>query len=243
MSSEAPRILGVNIDHVATLRQVRLAAYPDLAQAIREVEAGGADFITAHLREDRRHIQDADLKTIGEVAQTWLNLEVALAEEMVDIACAHGPKSVCLVPESREELTTEGGLDVVGQAQRVSDVTARLKAEGIEVSLFIDPDPAQIDASARAGADAIELHTGTFANARSDAGREAETRALFSGAGRAHAAGLIVNCGHGLTVDNVASLNGLPHVHEYNIGHSIVADALYCGLSAAVARMREALEL
>lgn len=242
MPDKPQRILGVNVDHVVTLRQVRNARYPDLARAIAAVEAAGADFITAHLREDRRHIQDEDVATIMRSATTWLNLEISLASEMVAIACAARPRSVCLVPERREELTTEGGIDAIGLAGPLRAAVARLKEAEIEVSLFIEPDPAQIDAAVAAGADAIELHTGAYALAAgSDAA--AQLQLLRTAAAHAHAAKLGVNCGHGLTVANVAPLIDLPHVREYNIGHSIVTDALFVGLAEAVRRMREALAL
>ena len=243
MSSQPKRLLGVNIDHVVTLRQVRNARYPDLARAIGEVEAAGADFITAHLREDRRHIQDADVATIMATTTTWLNLEISVAPEMVALACAARPRSVCLVPERREELTTEGGIDVTALAEPVAAAAAELKQAGIEVSLFIEPALSQIDAAAKVGADAIELHTGAYALAAQEGAGTEQLQLLHAAAAHAHAMGLTVNCGHGLTVANVAPLVELPHVREYNIGHSIVTDALFCGLGAAVRQMREALAL
>ena len=238
-ASDRNGLLGVNIDHVATLRQVRGVDYPDLAEAVRAAERGGADFITAHLREDRRHIQDADVQLIMEACSSWLNLEISIDREMVGIACERRPRTVCLVPEKREELTTEGGLDVAGE---VREAVERLSAAGVGASLFIDPDEGQVRASASAGAKAIELHTGTYANASGTA-RDSEVARLRKAAELAHGLGLVVNLGHGLTVDNVAEVRDLPHAHEFNIGHSIVASAVLVGLERAVSDMRKALML
>ena len=241
-ASDRNRLLGVNIDHVATLRQVRGVDYPDLAEAVRAAERGGADFITAHLREDRRHIQDADVQLIMEACSSWLNLEISIDREMVGIACERRPRTVCLVPEKREELTTEGGLDVAGEASEVRAAVERLSDAGVAASLFIDPDEGQVRASASAGAKAIELHTGTYANASGTA-RDSEVARLRKAAELAHGLGLVVNLGHGLTVDNVAEVRDLPHAHEFNIGHSIVASAVLVGLERAVSDMRKALGL
>ncbi len=231
-------LLGVNIDHVATLRQVRLASYPDMLAAAIEAERGGADFITVHLREDRRHIQDADVGILMKGIATHLNLEIAAAEEMVAIAAAHCPAKVCIVPERREELTTEGGLDVAGAGVPLGSAIARLKERGIEVSLFIDPDPLQVEASSKAGADAIELHTGEYANRPGDG---AQLGRLADSIEMGLAAGLKVNAGHGLTVDNVAPVAALRGIAELNIGHSIVARAVFVGLAAAVGEMLRAM--
>jgi pyridoxine 5-phosphate synthase len=230
--------LGVNIDHVATLRQVRRTPYPDILLAAREAERGGADGITVHLREDRRHIQDRDVDALRQHIATKLNLEMAATEEMVRKARAVRPKDVCLVPERREELTTEGGLDVAGQAHEVAAVVRELRAAGIRVSLFVDPEERQLEASQQLGAAAVELHTGTYADAADAAARESELRRLQAAAALAHGMGLIVNAGHGLTLDNVTEVARIASVHELNIGHSIVADALFVGLAEAVRRMK-----
>ncbi len=237
------RLLGVNIDHVATLRQARGVDYPSVAEAVLAVERGGADFITAHLREDRRHIQDGDVPLIMDACKGWLNLEISADPEMVRIACERRPKSACLVPERREELTTEGGLDVAGSSGALQPVAESLKDAGVEVSFFIDPDPRQIEASKETGAQAVELHTGSYANLPAGAERNAEADRIVAAAEAARGLGLTVNLGHGLTVDNVIPLLEVPHVREYNIGHSIVARAVFVGLEAATAEMREALRL
>jgi pyridoxine 5-phosphate synthase len=230
--------LGVNIDHVATIRQARRTVYPDVVQAALLAERGGADGITAHLREDRRHIQDHDIDALRAHIGTKLNLEMAATEEMVRKACAVRPQDVCLVPERREELTTEGGLDAAGQLETLSRALGSLQAAGIRVSLFIDPETRQIAAAARLHADAIEIHTGAFADATTPAARGAELKRISESAQRAHSAGLIVNAGHGLTLENVAPIAALPLVHELNIGHSIVAAALFVGIEEAVRRMK-----
>ena len=230
--------LGVNIDHVATLRQARHTPYPDLLAAARAAERGGADGITVHLREDRRHIQDRDVEVLRAGIGTKLNLEMAATDEMVRIACAARPADVCLVPERREELTTEGGLDVAGQLTALASAVAHLRDAGIRVSLFVDPDALQVAAAVRLHADAIELHTGPYAEAHAPAVREAELARVRLAADRAHAAGLIVNAGHGLTLDNVGPIAAVPELHELNIGHAIVADALFVGLEEAVRRMQ-----
>lgn len=243
MSIDAARqLLGVNIDHVATVREVRGEKYPDLTAAVRSVELGGADFITAHLREDRRHIQDADVPAIMAASGTWLNLELSLAPAMLAIGCQHQPRTVCLVPEKREELTTEGGLDVVGQPERVAAAVARLVEVGSEVSLFIDPEPTQVAAARASGAQAIELHTGAYANVTGSAA-DTEFAKLAAAAKQGLELGLTVNLGHGLTLDNVGRVAAIPRTTEFNIGHSIVARAVFIGLTAAVAEMRTAIGL
>jgi pyridoxine 5-phosphate synthase len=241
--------LGVNIDHVATLRQARYAQMPgahhvepSLLEAVRACEAAGAAGITIHLREDRRHIQDADVKAIRAAVRTRLNLEIGNTEEIVAIACAARPDSVCLVPEHREEITTEGGLDVVGQEAAIAASTARLQREGIRVSLFIDPEAAQVAASARVGADMVELHTGGYANAQG-AEREAELGRLLAAGAQAAGLGLQVNAGHGITVGNLGPLLAIPALQELNIGHHIISRALVLGLQGAVAEMLEAMGL
>ena len=230
--------LGVNIDHVATLRQARRTPYPDVLAAAAAAERGGADGITVHLREDRRHIQDADVVALRQRVQTKLNLELAATAAMTEIACAVRPADVCIVPERREELTTEGGLDAAGSLDTLGPVVERLRAAGIRVSLFIDPEARQIEAAQRVAADAIEIHTGAYAEASATDTRTAELERIRDAAQRAHAAGLIVNAGHGLTLENVASIAAIPVIHELNIGHSIVADAVFVGLEEAVRRMK-----
>ena len=241
-----PRILlGVNIDHAATLRQARYRgmhasphAEPDLVAFTREALAGGADGITVHLREDRRHIQDGDVHAIAQQAGVRLNLEMACTSAMVDFARQLRPAAACLVPESREEVTTEGGLDVAGQLERVTQTTRELTAAGIEVSLFIGPDESHIRAAARAGAPVIELHTGAFANAWKTEAAAAELARLSAGCTLAHELGLVVNAGHGINYDNIGAILTLPHLHELNIGHSIVSRALFNGIRSAVAEMK-----
>ncbi|MFQ5667166.1 MAG: pyridoxine 5'-phosphate synthase [Candidatus Binatia bacterium] len=230
--------LGVNIDHVATIRQVRRTTYPDVLAAAQAAERGGADGITVHLREDRRHIQDRDVDALRRGVRTKLNLEMAATDEMVGKACTVRPCDVCLVPERREELTTEGGLDVAGQLPALAPVVEQLRAAGIRVSLFIDPEAHQIQAAQRLHADAIEIHTGAYAAARTPQARRGELERVQTAARSAQAAGLIVNAGHGLTRDNVAPIAAIPAINELNIGHSIVADALFLGLEQAVRRMK-----
>ena len=231
--------LGVNIDHVATLREARYRGLshgePCPVEAARICEAAGAHGITAHLREDRRHIQDRDIWRLREVVKTRLNLEMANSPEIVAIALKLKPEIVCLVPERRQEVTTEGGLDVVGNEHSLTETRKRMNDAGIEVSLFIAPDAKQIEASARTGAQFIELHTGQFAEHFADAAkREVELQRLINGATRAKSLGLQVNAGHGLNYENLAALNRVPHLVELNIGHSIVSRAVFTGLSAAV---------
>jgi pyridoxine 5-phosphate synthase len=234
--------LGVNIDHVATLREARYrgAAHgePCPVEAARICEAAGAHGITAHLREDRRHIQDRDIWRLREVVKTRLNFEMANSPEIIAIALKLKPEIVCLVPERRQEVTTEGGLDVVGNEGALTETRKRMNDAGIEVSLFIAPDLKQIEASARTGAQFIELHTGQFAEHFGDAAkREDELQRLIEGSKLAQSLGLQVNAGHGLNYENLSALNRVPHLVELNIGHSIVSRAVFTGLSAAVTEM------
>lgn len=232
--------LGVNIDHAATLRQARGVDYPDPLEIALLAEEGGADYITAHLREDRRHIQDHDIHALQEKLTTHLNLEMAVTDEMVAIACELKPRDVCLVPEKREELTTEGGLDVVGQLDRVALACKKLADSGIRVSLFIDPNPRQIEAAVAVGAPVIELHTGHYANLSGEA-QATELATIKQAAKNADAAGLIVNAGHGLTLSNVEPVAAIEQIRELNIGHSIIAQALYVGIVNAVGEMKTAM--
>lgn len=230
--------LGVNLDHVATLRQARGTPYPDPLHAVFVAEQAGADGITLHLREDRRHVQDRDLELAVRVVQTKLNLEMALTEEMLAIAERHRPADCCLVPERRQELTTEGGLDVKGQMPRLREACQRLAAAGVRVSLFIDPEPAQIEAAAAVGAPAIELHTGAYADARDAPTRAHCLERLREGVALGRSAGLQVNAGHGLHYHNVQPVAALDGVSELNIGHGIVARAVLTGLDEAVREMK-----
>jgi pyridoxine 5-phosphate synthase len=229
--------LGVNIDHVATLRQARGTRYPDPVYAALMAEQAGADSITLHLREDRRHIQDHDLTAIRAVLQTRMNLEMAVTDEMLDIATRIGPEDCCLVPEKRTEVTTEGGLDVASQVQRVGEACRRLVAHGIRVSLFIDPDEAQIEASAQAGAGVVELHTGAYAHAQGP-DRGPELHRLRNAARFAASRGLAVHAGHGLHYHNVQPVASIADIVELNIGHAIVSRAVFHGLAAAVSEMK-----
>jgi pyridoxine 5-phosphate synthase len=236
-----PRLkLGVNIDHVATIRQARGTDYPDLLAAAHCCEAAGADGITIHLREDRRHIQDADVWRLRRECRLPINLEMANAPAIVRMALRVKPAEVCLVPERRQELTTEGGLDVLGQFQSMQRTVARLRDAGIAVSIFIAPDAAQLAAAARLGVPVVELHTGAFANARG-AALPRELRRLQRAADCAHDLGLQVNAGHGISYANIADVLQLRWLDTLNIGHSIVARALFCGLTRAVREMRTAL--
>ena len=230
-------LLGVNIDHVATVRQARRATVPDVVAAARAALAAGADSITVHLREDRRHIQDTDVSRLSKVTGLRLNLEMAATEEMVRIARVVHPDSVCLVPEKRQELTTEGGLDVTGQMVRVRGVCQKIAAKGIKVSLFINPDPAQVSAAKDAGANQVEIHTGAYAEA-SGAVRAMELKKVSEASALARKLGLVVNAGHGLDYDNVGPIARLDGMNELNIGFSIVARALFVGLDAAVREMK-----
>jgi pyridoxine 5-phosphate synthase len=233
-----PILLGVNIDHVATLRQARGTRYPDPLQAAIEAEQAGADSITLHLREDRRHIQDRDVAMLSDVLNTRMNLEMAVTEEMLDIACRFQPADCCLVPERREELTTEGGLDVAGQMERLRDACQRLSAAGVRVSLFIDADSRQVEAAREVGAPCIEIHTGHFADANSASDRETEFSKIQKAIALGHQMGLHVNAGHGLHYHNVQAIAALPQVRELNIGHAIVARAVFSGLGEAVREMK-----
>lgn len=230
--------LGVNIDHIATLRNARGTKYPDPVHAAEVAERAGADGITIHLREDRRHIKDRDVHILRETIQTRMNLEMAVTDEMVEIALKTQPEYVCLVPEKREELTTEGGLDVVGHLEKVKLATKALTEAGIKVSLFIDADREQIDAAKACGAPFIELHTGHYADAENDDDQQDELKKIAAGASYAADLGIIVNAGHGLTYHNVAPIAAIPEIHELNIGHSIIGRAAFDGLHKAVADMK-----
>lgn len=229
--------LGVNVDHVATLRQARGTRYPDPVYAAMLAEEAGADGITIHLREDRRHIQERDVHVMMETLQTRMNLEMAVTEEMIAFAEKVKPPLVCLVPEKREELTTEGGLDVAGQLSRVQEAVSRLSAAGCEVSLFIDADEAQIDAAKRVAAPVIELHTGAYAECVG-ADQKAELQRIQQGVQQGLDLGLIVNAGHGLHYHNVIDIAAIPGIHELNIGHGIMARALFTGMKEAVREMK-----
>ena len=231
--------LGVNIDHVATVRQARRTYEPDPVWAAALAELGGADGITIHLREDRRHIQDRDLKVLLETVTVKLNLEMACADEVVAIACAAKPAQATLVPESRQEVTTEGGLDVAGQRAKVTDVVRRLHDAGIVVSLFLDAEERQIDAAAELGADAVELHTGSYALAAHGRPQQEQLEKLRRGAAQIVERGLTLHAGHGLTYRNVLPVARLPQMCELNIGHSIVARALMVGFQQAVREMKD----
>ena len=233
--------LGVNIDHVATLRQARRTDYPSLLEAAALCEKAGAHGITIHLREDRRHIQDADVYALRETPSTPLNLEMANNPDIVRIALEVKPEEVCMVPERRQELTTEGGLDVVGQRDALVPVVEALSEAGIAVSLFIDPDAQQVEAASAIGAPTIELHTGAYAE-HTGTERKKELARLTDAAQRAHALGLVVNAGHGLTLDNVDPILAIPHLNTLNIGHSIVCRALFVGIEQATREMLEKLQ-
>lgn len=235
-------LLGVNIDHVATLRQARGTRYPDPVQAAMIAEEAGADGITVHPREDRRHIQDRDVLLLRETLQTKMNLEMAVTDAMLAFAEQVRPECVCLVPEKREELTTEGGLDVDGQEERVAKACDRLAQIGAEVSLFIDPDPVQIDAAVRCGAPVVELHTGEYAEAADPQALEASFKVLENAVAYARKRGLIVNAGHGLHYHNTERVAAITGINELNIGHAIIARALFTGLKEAVRDMRAILE-
>jgi len=231
-------LLGVNIDHIATLRQARLTRYPDPVEAVYAAENGGADGITVHLREDRRHIQERDIDMIQEILLTRLNLEMAVTDTMLAYAEKKRPAHCCLVPEKREELTTEGGLNVVADEARVRDACQRLHAAGTEVSLFIDPDIKQIEAAIRCDAPTIEIHTGTYADAKTAVERDKELQRVIKAAQFARKAGIIVNAGHGLNYQNVQAIAQIPELNELNIGHGIIARALFMGLENAVREMK-----
>jgi pyridoxine 5-phosphate synthase len=232
-------LLGVNIDHVATLRQARGTLYPEPVQAALVAEQAGADGITAHLREDRRHIQDRDIFLLKDMLHTRLNMEMAVTDEMVGIAVKVQPYACCLVPEKREELTTEGGLDISGNLNRMQWACDKLRGAGVEVSLFINPDKAQIDAAVKAGAPVVELHTGRYAEAKNPAQQAEELTHIRQAAHYAHAAGLQVNAGHGLHFYNVEAICAIPEIVELNIGHSIIAQALFSGLAQTVKDLKQ----
>lgn len=238
MSLPTEIFLGVNVDHVATVRQARGGSFPDPVMAALEAEQNGADGITIHLREDRRHIQDRDVRVMAEVLQTRMNLEMAVTDEMLSIAVDTKPNACCLVPEKREELTTEGGLDISGQLSRIRAASEELQRANIRVSLFIDPDPEQIRASADAKADCVELHTGCYADAATDVIRSKELDRLIEGAELAHDLGLVVHAGHGLNYHNVKPVAAIAQLEELNIGHALISRALFSGLAAAVSDMR-----
>jgi len=230
--------LGVNIDHVATLRQARGTLYPSPVQAALMAECAGADSITLHLREDRRHIQDADVEILRRLLQTRMNLEMAVTDEMVAIALRVQPQDVCLVPEKREELTTEGGLDVAAHFDKVREACGKLAVAGIRVSLFIDADRRQMDAAKAAGAPVVEIHTGHYADAKSHAEQQQEFARVADAAAHGQAIGLQVNAGHGLHYHNVQPVAAIPGMAELNIGHAIVAHALFAGWENAVREMK-----
>ena len=232
-------LLGVNIDHIATLRQARGTNYPEPVQAALVAEQAGADGITAHLREDRRHIQDRDIFLLKDMLHTRLNMEMAVTDEMVAIALQVRPYACCLVPEKREELTTEGGLDVSGNLGRMQWACDQLAGAGVEVSLFIDPDEWQIDAAVKAGAPVVELHTGCYASAKNPAQQAEELARIRQAAHYAHSAGLQVNAGHGLNFFNVEAICAIPEIVELNIGHSIIAQALFSGLAQTVKDLKQ----
>ena len=229
--------LGINLDHIVSLREARHTLYPDFRKAIETAEAAGADGITIHLREDRRHIQDRDVYLAREVVSTTLNLEMAATDEMIRIACDVKPNFCCIVPERREELTTEGGLDVIRYQNRLRDLCSQLAEMQIKVSLFIEPDPAVIDTVAAIGAPMVELHTGKYADLQADTDTEYER--LVKVARYAADCGLIVNAGHGLSISNVGPIAAISQIYELNIGHAIVADAIFMGLDNAVREMKQ----
>lgn len=234
-----PILLGVNIDHIATVRQARGTRYPDPVKAAMDAEEAGADGITLHMREDLRHIQARDVRLIRQVLQTRMNLELAVTESMLAFAEEIRPEHACLVPEKREEITTEGGLDVLGQQRIVAEAVTRLQALGSEVSLFIDPDLEQIKAAAETGAPAIELHTGCYADATEVEDQEQELKRIQEAASYAASLNLIVNAGHGLHYHNVQPIAAIKELNELNIGHAIIARALFCGMKEAVRDMRQ----
>ena len=234
----AELLLGVNIDHIATVRNARGTHYPDPVQAAFVAEQAGAEGITVHLREDRRHITDRDVRILRDTIQTRMNLEMAVTDEMVGIACDIQPHFVCLVPEKREEVTTEGGLDVAGQQEKINAAVKQLSDAGIQVSLFIDPDHRQIEAAVASGAPYIEIHNGAYAEAPEGLPRDAELARIRHAATFAASLGLKVNAGHGLTYHNVQPIAALPEMHELNIGHAIIGRALFSGLADAVKEMK-----
>jgi len=234
--------LGVNIDHIATLRQARGTKYPSLIEAAKICENSGADSITLHLREDRRHIQDHDVEELKYSLTTKMNLEMAATDEMLKIAANISPDDCCLVPEKRQELTTEGGLDVISQLQRMKEVCAELSSHHINTSLFIDADYAQIDAAIECGAPIIEIHTGHYANAANSTELDLELEKIIKASEYAHSLGLQVNAGHGLTMENTRAIAEIDSVVELNIGHSIIARSLFVGLASATSEMKHLLK-
>ncbi|MCX4186447.1 pyridoxine 5'-phosphate synthase [Methylophaga sp. OBS4] len=234
--------LGVNIDHIATLRQARGTRYPDPIQAAIEAEQAGADSITLHLREDRRHIQERDVAMLADILQTKMNLEMAVTEEMLAMAEKYRPADCCLVPEKREELTTEGGLDVAGQFERMQQACQRLAKANVRVSLFIDPELAQIEAAAACGAPVVELHTGRYADAETEQEAARELAIITEAAEQAHARGLQVNAGHGLHYHNTAAIAAIPQLVELNIGHAIIARSVFTGFQVAVREMKQLMQ-
>lgn len=234
-------LLGVNIDHVATLRQARGTTYPDPVEAALLCEEAGAEGITLHLREDRRHIQDDDVRRMRSKLKTRMNLELAVTDEMVEFAKEIKPEHICFVPERRQELTTEGGLDVVSQLEKVRAATQVLKDIGCDVSLFIDADEKQIDAAIACGAPTIELHTGAYADAETDEQQYTELQRIIHATKYAAGKGLVVNAGHGLNLKNVGPIARIPEINELNIGHSIIAESVFLGLTTAVSQMKAAI--
>ncbi len=237
MTEPNPIFLGVNIDHVATLRQARGTSYPRPAEAAHLAERAGADSITVHLREDRRHIQDHDLDAINEVMRTHMNLEMAVTDEMLAVAARIRPSDCCLVPEKREELTTEGGLNVAGQQDRIRSACEHLADSGIRVSLFIDPDKEQLDAALAVGAPVVELHTGCYADTEGEE-QQVELRRIEEAARYGRDLGLVINAGHGLHYQNVHAIAGISEIVELNIGHSIISRAVFDGIAIAVSEMK-----
>ena len=233
--------LGVNVDHVATIRNARSGTYPDPVRAAQLAAAAGADGITAHLREDRRHIRDDDIRRISEEVEKPLNFEMAATEEMLQIALRHKPHAVCIVPEKREEQTTEGGLDAVGGHNHLQPFVRQMSDAGIRVSLFIEPDPAQLDAAVALGAPVVELHTGTYAELEGDS-QDVEFARIEAAAAHAEAIGLECHAGHGLTYDNVAPIAAIKNVVELNIGHFLIGEAIFSGLDGAIRRMRSLMD-
>ena len=231
-------LLGVNVDHIATLRQARGTQFPDPVHAATVAEHAGADGITIHLREDRRHIQDRDVYVMAKTLQTRMNLEMAVTDEMIGIALEVNPEYVCLVPEKREELTTEGGLDIVGNEAKIDDAVSKLSAQGIKVSLFVDAIEEQLDACARVKAPFVEIHTGAYADAENDKEQQTELARIAAGCKYAASLGLTVNAGHGLHYHNVKPIAAIPEIYELNIGHAIIARAAIDGLAKAVADMK-----
>lgn len=233
-----PIFLGVNVDHIATVREARGHLFPDPVHAALQAEIAGADGITMHLREDRRHIQDHDIERFAACTQSKLNLEIAATDEMIEIALRIKPHDVCFVPEKREELTTEGGLDVIANKDKLQDACARLQEAGIAASMFIDPNEAQIEMAARIGAPVIELHTGRYADAKDDTERASELASIVSASDYGYSLGMLVNAGHGLQFNNVQRVAEIETIHELNIGHSLVARAMFTGLPEAVREMK-----